>query len=825
MADFVASGPLKVAPMSDHIPNNSSSQQALSLHHLPCESFDVHPLDSENAIKSGIQITLLSFITRSNIDISKLTSKDSFQIIPDSKTLNLLQSSSNMDGFLGYSVLIKESEEATLKQSHALLIPSYGSIYLVLFLRTGEELPQQQQTIVADTTTSTAVKLNSIFHKDQFLSQLPIQHKLVKLPNESYLKSFSMKPPSSLSTIEDSPTKLTNVDPQEFLAERYFSTLYKDTIPLQFFTKTALPRTHVLAHSNTPLVKESLNKFVIKSMLDFDNRNKHIIIDLENALKTDDDGFINENHLLDPAELPYRKLFAESLKESSEDKINEAITTWKIREAKLQILLSLELLKLVIDGDDDDVSKGIVDQGLKSLVPMKPKTKRVRLVGRKKRLVPTLIGTAVPANIQFTTDFRETKETEDNAIVLSKSVLEMNISSLFDKLCVWDAISGVSAKNDSSAYNFLMSSVIPFFQKTHLKLLKDLVNKSRGPSVSKKQREVEKKRTKRDATVVERQEKPALSRASSTLGDIDLSSLQLKRSTSTLNSSRPDFSKKTFEMISSTSFSQQPFNLSQSESQPNSQSNSQPSKSQQTQPQAKLLDFEKGIFTQHRKRKLGTSKPTSNSNSKAKKSNITKSSTSLEVTQIEATPMKSRTKNLLINKTDSKSQSTNEHKFLVIEESPIKKMKLLTPSKTKARLERRQVIIDSSPFKRPSSSSSTYLNKSPTAEGIVINSSPETLKTGDDWKITPSSPIKILASPIAYRSIKKPNGVELIPPTPPTNNNDQINIVSPTLSLTLPTKPGTVTLPESSPFYIHRVSDIDERNGSVDRTNRKLKFT
>ncbi|GMF41886.1 unnamed protein product [[Candida] boidinii] len=181
-----------------------------------------------------------------------------------------------------------------------------------------------------------------------------------------------------------------------------------------------------------------------------------------------------------------------------ENKISLRLNEIKLNEIKFQILINFELLSLL----KFDNSLNEIDKPIKS---KNTKLKR-KLVGRKKGLVPTILGT-VAAPITTTTTTSSSSEAaaasstttsndqEQNKNVtgvgltiesITKQLLTDNINLFFDKLCLIDVLNSVSLNNPNSSYSFLIEFIYKNskYYKNHSKLIKSLVNKLRGPSLN-----------------------------------------------------------------------------------------------------------------------------------------------------------------------------------------------------------------------------------------------------------------------------------------------------------------------------------------------------
>ncbi|KAG7893186.1 hypothetical protein KL935_002556 [Ogataea polymorpha] len=405
-----------------------------------------------------------------------------------------------------------------------------------------------------------------------------VKKSVLAIKSSSCCLSLRMSPPNvKLSASLSSSSKLSHVDPHAFLAERYFSTLYQSTTPLQYFAKTALPRVHVLSRSNCQLARDTISSFIIRSMTNFNQR-----FDFGRSSCTSSLNLLNDD------ELSYRVDFLRNHATKSDEQFRESLDNLRLREAKLQVLLCLDLLRLLNGEEDHQVP-----------TPRRSKviyTKRP-LVGRKKRLIPTLIGTAISVNAKFTTDLRNIQDNSTNE--LTSNVLKTNINALMDKLCVHDAIMGLSLNEDDSTYRFLISSVVPFFQKSHPKLLRELINKAKGPSASRKSKNSHAEHIRTISPPSPKLRAIAKSDTSVLVNSLEFSHLKLKRKASNLGLTQ-NLSRKTFDMIKSTSITQQ---LSTSptglELQPRSHTESSLSK---TRIKSKISAIETSSIFNHRKR-------------------------------------------------------------------------------------------------------------------------------------------------------------------------------------------------------------------------------
>lgn len=562
--------------------------------------------------------------------------------------------------------------------------------------------------------------------------------------SSSLAASFSMKPPRiNLNTrdtkqLEDS---LKTVDPEEYLANNYFSILYQERTPLPFFPKSTLPRIHILAHSNTKLVKESIMKFLITSVDLFDRRHSFVqmIGDDRFGMEQFKNKWMNLSNLLAPSELKFRQKFFDTICSAStsfnREKISSLLTKLKIKEAKLQVLLLLEILHTFNSDGMPDTSRNLSGEG-KTFVTegrSKPgKRNGSNLVGHKKRLLPTFIGTVVPVNTHFSTDLRLKNHVKKNESPLDSTKAELLIRNWFDRLCVWEAVLGISERSEDSSFSFLKTAVIPFYAKKHHKLLKELVTRSRGLKFTDKRSKSmnsrrhstnhQKRKTvnsyssghaqgsiimdngevtstvnstkllgKRHDRIETGKVIPRLARRSSSLAG--LKDLKINRNHSF--ASHEDFSRKTFEMVKSTSFSQM--------ARHSSQTLKETLAKREISSQGKIFDHSK-------KRKLVAPKRKSNKSVSPAK----------EVTEIEATPLKKRR---LLLKVRNETQLNPVQEISVGSSPPIISVTPLKSSKNpKSDV---NIVINSSPMDsspvKLSHSQNNIVITSPLKNSVIIS--------------------------------------------------------------------------------------------------------
>lgn len=380
----------------------------------------------------------------------------------------------------------------------------------------------------------------------------------------------NMKNDNSINlSFTNSPEKvLKSIDPIEFLTDKYFFLLYNNSAILEYFIKSSIPRMYLLSRDNTKLVKDSLSKLIIESLLKFDQRHE-FGVQYDNIFKYDTfkNYWLSDEFLLDKMELNYRidtlnnLNMPQNIGDSDLEKLNEFLDKFKLKDIKLQLILNLELLKLLkIENNENEnnekkISKEKNEMKKEKRTSLVSKRYSTPLVGKKKRLIPTLLGTIIPNTVDFDVDFRLNDNLQKNEKTLSQSTVESLINILFDKLCVYDAIMGLDYKDINSSWGFLSNCIIPFFEKDHKQLINTLVTKSRGPSFKLEPKSYSDKPPKtgkrNKLEKLKGSQKLKIIRKAAT---IDLSQIKLKRSHSSFSNSKADLSRKTFDMTKPTLF-------------------------------------------------------------------------------------------------------------------------------------------------------------------------------------------------------------------------------------------------------------------------------
>ena len=369
---------------------------------------------------------------------------------------------------------------------------------------------------------------------------------LNKLSSKPILKEFHENNKSLNNTISSTtPTSSKVTDPIKYLTESYLKILYSSNIPVDSFIKISLKKlNHNINDTKIQLFKDCLLNLLIKSIENFDSRHNN-----NNSLNI---WLSNNLNYIDKIESYYRDKRFNKLKNNlnNEDIINY-LNNFKLKDLKLQIIICFELLKLF--QNDNNNNNNLIKDPIPTLITRKNHS--INLIGRKnkkKRLIPTLLGTVIPTNFEFDTDFRhiDNNNNNDNNNI-DKNKIESLINLYFEKLCNWDVIMGFDYKDINSSWGFISTSLIPYYEKYFKKLLNNLSIKSRGPVYILKLRARE-ERLKRDEikrlkSITTKENKETIKS-----NTIDLSSIKLTRSQSSFSNSKQYLERKTFSMTKST---------------------------------------------------------------------------------------------------------------------------------------------------------------------------------------------------------------------------------------------------------------------------------
>ncbi|CDK24532.1 unnamed protein product [Kuraishia capsulata CBS 1993] len=440
------------------------------------------------------------------------------------------------------------------------------------------------------------------------------------------------------SSLSLRPAPITDQnDAKSFLLERYFSALYRRSIPLQVFAKTAIPRIRTLCNDEKPVLQATLSALIIKNIAEFDVRHQ---------MSGSKNGLLSASFMT-PEEEGYRKDFinggidvadddgkTEDVKETERrleekkdpvERLHDLLLALKEREARLQVMLLIELLSALPDSKSGSPSPSPqLDVEAKKL----PKK---RLVSRKNRLIVSTLGGIVRPQAA------SLSEEKLNVVhAWTNESIKAMLFALLDRLCVWDALVGRGSTHDESAFKFMMSCVVPYVRKTHNKLVKDILLRIKGPSLNSVEKKASKKKTRKQVV-------PVTLDSSFNAGDFERP-VMLKRTTSNLTSTK-ELAKKSFDMTIKTSFTSKA---------PPSLQNAAPL----------LPSNQSTIFSTNgnsKKRKLGISKSTSFAQP---------APTMPSLTQVMATPSKQdRVKNVL---PEMQATPISKRDVIQIEATPVR---------------------------------------------------------------------------------------------------------------------------------------------------------
>ncbi|ONH71624.1 hypothetical protein BOH78_4362 [Pichia kudriavzevii] len=248
----------------------------------------------------------------------------------------------------------------------------------------------------------------------------------------------------------ESKDVLKSIDPIEFLLDQYFTILYDDSFVIERFVKFSVSKMHLLKHNNSQLGKECLTKLLVHSLHKFDKR-YDIAVSEGTEVSELITKWLSPEILLDPLESKFRENIFNKLGIDKQAKVTftdngkiaECFNNLKIRDAKLQILIDMELLKVI---KTEDPGTRLTPIHVPSTAkPARPKGKRTQLISKrysnkptdkKRRLIPTLLGSVIPEDFDVDVDLRGQSEPE---VEITRETLEKLIEGLFEKLCAPDA--------------------------------------------------------------------------------------------------------------------------------------------------------------------------------------------------------------------------------------------------------------------------------------------------------------------------------------------------------------------------------------------------
>ncbi|ODV66018.1 SLD3-domain-containing protein [Hyphopichia burtonii NRRL Y-1933] len=323
------------------------------------------------------------------------------------------------------------------------------------------------------------------------------------------ITNFSMKPPTILDQPKlmhqpDSPITLTSPqsenDPMKFLYARYFSILYSLNTPLSYFPKTSLVRFKNLCDNDGHKIKANLQKLYL-TINEFDIRHEGRLGLLKSVDRTEvsscntkeryeiesQQEFVKKNHILPLLSKNSESQFSKEASSDTaevnsvnapmtlEEKLSALTLDLKVREAQLQILISLELISLL------EIQENVfLDQNLKrqesefekSKKAVKPSLVRKRKNKSSKKIMPTFLGMGI--NV----DELKVLINEPTTIKIDEYSLFSSMTTLVDRMGIWDTLAGVTtSKKDDSAFGFVAYVLIPYFNRKLPWVIKFIINK------------------------------------------------------------------------------------------------------------------------------------------------------------------------------------------------------------------------------------------------------------------------------------------------------------------------------------------------------------
>lgn len=302
---------------------------------------------------------------------------------------------------------------------------------------------------------------------------------------------FYMKPPVKLYQKPDIKQEVTNEDPLNFLFSRYYSTLYSLNTPLSYFPKTALTRFKNLCSNDSGKIQEILQKLYIPlGELDRRHDGKYGILKLmENpkyALneyeKARQDEFIRKyESLLEKLGNDSEKEMSTTEKKNSEgkekkshlDKFSTMVIELKVREAQMQVLITLELLML-LELPEAQFIEDCQKKQEKELEKQRKQNMRslVRKKKAKRKIVPTFLGIGLGVSETSLQSEGPTLESVDGYTLFE------SLNSLSDRMSIWDTLLGKSLSDkDDSSFGFLAYVLVPFCNRKLPLTVKYIINK------------------------------------------------------------------------------------------------------------------------------------------------------------------------------------------------------------------------------------------------------------------------------------------------------------------------------------------------------------
>ncbi|KAG7192799.1 uncharacterized protein KQ657_001254 [Scheffersomyces spartinae] len=374
-----------------------------------------------------------------------------------------------------------------------------------------------------------------------------------------------LKPPSQTGTVTGSiGTSVADPlpDPLTFISTRYYSMLYSTSTPLSYFSKTAFTRLMNLCSSSKDTVSQILAQLVL-TIEDFDRRHQ---------------GKYGCLIGLDPDHWPSSRSGSEELAHSSfiskfkdtidmvtegdpegdgdpdgdsdfnkskmlaQERLGTLLLDLKVREAQLQILVTLELLWLQISDESLFLEKCQKEQenGAKKAQKM-VRSSLVRKNKLRRKIVPTFLGMGVQINYDNRLALPMAMALPPSGTTIDEFALFSILSNLMERLNLWDTLRTKKSTTDSSK-SFLAYVVVPYYSKKMPVMVKFLIEKIKGVSFKGKRRGGDKARTSKSESENNKHlkreiKRPTLKHSLSGIEDLR-PAVNLRRSKSSLSSSK-----------------------------------------------------------------------------------------------------------------------------------------------------------------------------------------------------------------------------------------------------------------------------------------------
>lgn len=265
-----------------------------------------------------------------------------------------------------------------------------------------------------------------------------------------------MKPPANaIQTKSLLQSPINEKNPQIFLLGRYYSTLYQLKMPLSYFPKTTLPRLRNLCESSDLRVQTLLLMYLTADRF---SQTQERFGAMTRASE------VQPAHQVSEMELEYQRNFVSLyLSNTTEENAANTLLELKIREAQLQILLILELI----------VARKFDEAGFFAAQPFNREKKRFLVRKKGRKIMPTLLGLAVPTPVE---ELENTgSETEP-----SPNELRRSLFSLIDQIGLWDSLLGRKNGQDENTHGYLAQVIVPYFNKSLPVLVPAIIKAFKG---------------------------------------------------------------------------------------------------------------------------------------------------------------------------------------------------------------------------------------------------------------------------------------------------------------------------------------------------------